>query len=250
MVGVRRARHRVGPAHARPRRSSRVPSPHGRLCRNGGRRRPSDAGHRPRSRAAARHRPRHVRRRRRADRAREAHRARLPRALQGRAADGGADGAQSRLELPRRRAQRRVQHAGRRMRRLRRGDRHPARRRLPRLARRRRRAGSGGRARVSLRRDGIPSAVGARGRKDRCRSPRRGGPAGGLRRHESDDFAIAGQGSAHGTHDRARDAAVGGLALCRLRGDLARAGRDLGGQYRRLRALRRRGRGTRHRRER
>ena len=76
VVRLRRARDGVCAAPARPRRASRVPSSHGRLCRDGGRRRPSDARHRPRGRAAARHRPRHVRRRRRADRAAEARRAR------------------------------------------------------------------------------------------------------------------------------------------------------------------------------
>ena len=55
-----------------------------------------------------RHRSRHVRRRRRADRAREARRARRSRPLQGRAAGRRADGAQPRLELPRRGDQRRV----------------------------------------------------------------------------------------------------------------------------------------------
>ena len=67
---------------------------------------------------------------------------------------------------------------------------HPARRGLPRLARRRGRAGSGRRARVSLRRDGLSSAVGARGREVRCRGARRGDDAGG-RRHERCAEAVA-----------------------------------------------------------
>ena len=69
MVGVRRARHGVRAAHARPRRASRVPSSHGRVRRDAGGRRPPDASDRSRSRPAARYRPRDVRRRRRADRA-------------------------------------------------------------------------------------------------------------------------------------------------------------------------------------
>ena len=57
-----------------------------------------------------------LRRRRCADGAEEARRARLSRPLQGRAPGRGADGAQSRLELPRFRPQWRLQHAGRRLR--------------------------------------------------------------------------------------------------------------------------------------
>ncbi len=182
VVRLWRAPDGVRAAPPRPRRAPRVPSSHGRLCRDRGRRRPSDARDRPRGRVAARHRARHVRRRRRADRVAEARRARVPRALQGRAAARGADGAQSRLELPRRGAERRVQHAGRGLRRFRRGRRDTARCGLSRLARRRGRAGPGGRARVSLRGHGVPPARVARRRKAGCRGARRrgGGQGGGI----------------------------------------------------------------------
>ena len=72
---------------------------------------------------------------------------------------GRENGAQPRLELPAGGDERRVQHAGRRLRRFRARRRHPARRRLSRLARRRGRAGSRRRAAVSLRGDGVSVAA-------------------------------------------------------------------------------------------
>ena len=126
-------------------------------------------------------------------------------------------------------------------------DRDPARRGLSRLARRRRRAGPGRRARVPLRGHGVPPAV-ARSSPEspdaEARAAARRGdvPAKGAR-HERRHTSR--QGRAHRAHHRARHAGVGGLALRRLRGAVARAGRKLRGHDRRARALHRRRRGPR-----
>ena len=81
---------------------------------------------------------------------------RLPRALQGRAAAGDRDGAESQLELSRVGDQRRVHRPGRRRGRFRGLARAAAAKRLPGLAGRRGRAGSGRCAQLSLCRARLP----------------------------------------------------------------------------------------------
>ena len=101
----------------------------------------------------------------------EARRARLPRALQGRAAGGGSPRAQPQLELSRGGDQRRLHRAGGRRDRLRRAAGVAARQRVSRLAGRGGRAGSGGGAQLSLCGDGLPApARPGRRREDQAMS--------------------------------------------------------------------------------
>ncbi len=157
MAGLRRQAHRVRAAHARARRASRLSPSHGRVRRDAGRRRPADGADRRRGRPAVRQRPHDVRRRRRGRDAREARRARLPRALQGRAPAGDQAGAQSQLELSRGGDQRRVHRAGRRRDRFRALRQAAATTTTIGLAGGRGRAGSGRGAELPLRRKGLPS---------------------------------------------------------------------------------------------